>query len=127
MADNGYEFTAEQNAVIRDLGRKMQGVGVFMIVLGVLSLAGFGAGFLGPGAPSLVWIPIAAFFLLIGIWTVRAGREFRQVADTEGQDIRHLMTALAELRKFYTLHFWLFVVYLVLIVLTILGIPRGLG
>ncbi len=127
MADNGYEFTAEQNAVIRDLGRKMQGVGIFMIVLGVLSLAGFAVGLLGPRAPNLVWIPIAAFFLLIGLWTVRAAREFRQVAETEGQDIPHLMTALEELRKFYTLHFWLFVVYLVLIVLTILGIPEGLG
>ena len=127
MADDGYEFTGGQNAVIEDLARKMHGVGIFMLVLGVLSLVGFAAGFLGPEAPSLAWIAIAVYLLLIGLWTVRSGREFRQVAATEGEDIPHLMTALAELKKFYTLHFWLFVVYLVLIVLTILGIPQGLG
>ena len=127
MADDGYEFTAEQNAVIRDLARKMRGVGIFMVVLGVLSLVGYGAGYLGARTPSLLWLPIAAFFLLIGVWTVRAGRELAQVAETEGEDIPHLMRALGELKKFYSLHFWLFVVYLVLIVLTILGIPQGLG
>jgi hypothetical protein len=127
MAQDGYEFTREQNAVIRDLARKMHGVGIFMLVLGALSLVGFVAGFLGSKTPSLAWFPIAVFLQVIGLWTVRAGREFRQVAATEGQDIQHLMTALAELKKFYTLHFWLFVVYLVLIVLTILGIPQGLG
>ncbi len=37
------------------------------------------------------------------------------------------MTALAQLRRFYTLHFWLILVYLVLIVLAILGYPQGLG
>lgn len=125
MPGNGYEFTGEQNRVIRSLARKMQAVGIFMLVLGALALAGFVASLFG--TPAGVWIPVAVFFALIGVWTVRAGREFRQVVETEGSDISHLMTALTELKKFYTLNFWLFVVYLVLIVLAILGIPGGLG
>lgn len=128
MADKSYEFTPEQDAVIRELARKMQGVGVFMIVLAALALAGFVTGLATePARPGLAWIAVAAFLGLIGWWTVRAARELLQVADTEGADIPHLMRAFGELKKFYSLHFWLIVVYLVLIVLTILGIPQGLG
>ena len=125
MPGEDYEFSDAQNEVMLDLARKMQGVGIFMLVLGTLALIGFVVSLFAE--PQGVWIFVAAFFLVIGVWTVRAAREFRQVVTTEGSDISHLMTALTELKKFYTLNFWLFVVYLVLMLLTILGIPKGLG
>ena len=37
------------------------------------------------------------------------------------------MNALAQLRRFYTLHFWLIIVYLVLIVLALSAIRKGSG
>lgn len=123
-----YEFSAVQNAVIRDLARKMLVVGIFLIGLGVLALIAFVVELSGPdGEPDPLWIAAAVFFALIGIWTVLAASEFRQVVDTQDEDIAHLMTALAELKKYYALLFWLIVVYLLLILLTILGIPEGLG
>ncbi len=128
MSDERYEFSDAQNQVIHDLARKMQGVGIFMIALGVLALAGFVAGLLAPDlVPSLIWVFIAAYFVAVGLWSVRAARELEKVVTTEGEDIPHLMRAMGEIKKLYTLHFWLIVVYLLLVVLAILGIPGGLG
>ncbi len=127
MSSEAYEFTAEQNQLIADLAWKMKGVGVFMYVIGGLALAG-GVASATRSRPDLaIMLALgAAFFLAIATWTFQAGREFRRVVDTEGEDIAHTMVALAQLRRFYTLHFWLIVVYLVLIVLAILGYPEGL-
>ena len=128
MTLDSYEFTAEQNQLIADLARKMKGVAIFMAAIGAMALAGCVTSALR-ARPDLAVIAAlaAAFFLAIAFWTFRAGREFRRVVDTRGHDIPHTMNALAQLRRFYTLHFWLIIVYLVLIVLAILGYPEGLG
>ncbi len=123
-----YEFTAEQNELIADLARKMKGVGIFMAAIGALALAGCVTSALRARPDLAVMLALgAAFFLAIASWTVKAGREFRRIVDTRGSDIPHTMNALAQLRRFYTLHFWLIIVYLVLIGLAILGYPEGLG
>ena len=128
MALESYEFDAEQNRLIADLARKMLGVGVFMATIGALALAGCFAGALrGRLDLAVALVLVAAFFLAIAIWTVQAGLEFRRIVETEGEDIPHTMNALAQLRRFYTLHFWLILVYLLLIVLATLGFPEGLG
>ncbi len=128
MTAESYEFTAEQNELIADLAWKMKGVGIFMYAIGGLALAGGVAGALRSRPDLLVVLAlVAAFFLAVATWTYQAGREFRRIVETHGEDIPHTMTALAQLRRFYTLHFWLIVVYLVLIVLAILGYPEGLG
>ncbi len=106
----------------------MKGVGIFMAAIGALALAGCVTSALRARPDLAVMLALgAAFFLAIASWTVKAGREFRRIVDTRGSDIPHTMNALAQLRRFYTLHFWLIIVYLVLIVLAILGYPAGLG
>ena len=128
MTEESYEFTAEQNGLIADLARKMKWVAVFMFAIGALALIGTVSSALR-SRPDLavLLVLVAAFFLAIATWTFRAGREFHRIVVTRGQDIPHTMNALAQLRRFYTLHFWLIVVYLALIVLAILGYPEGLG
>ncbi len=128
MTLESYEFTADQNQLIADLAGKMKGVGIFMAAIGALAVAGCVTSTLR-SRPDLavVLALVAAFFLAIASWTVKASREFRRIVDTRGNDIPHTMNALAQLRRFYTLHFWLIIVYLVLIVLAILGYPEGLG
>ncbi len=128
MTLDSYEFTAEQNQLIADLARKMKGVGIFMAVIGAVALIGCLTSALRARPDLAVVSALAAAFLLaVAIWTLQAGREFRRIVDTQGSDIPHTMNALAQLRRFYTLHFWLIIVYLVLIVLAILGYPEGLG
>jgi len=125
---DGYEFSAEQNQLIADLARKMLGVGIFMLLIGALALiGGVASGFGSRLDAAVVLVLAAAFFLAVASWTVAAARSFRRIVETEGHDIPHTMAALAQLRRFYTLHFWLIIAYLVLIVLAILGYPQGLG
>ncbi len=128
MTLENYEFTTEQNDLIADLARKMKGVGIFMAAIGALAVAGCVTSALRTRPDLAVVLALtAAFFIAIASWTVKAGREFRRIVDTRGNDIHHTMNALAQLRRFYTLHFWLIIVYLALIILAILGYPEGLG
>ena len=117
----GYEFTLMQDEVIRALSKKMNFVGYFYIVASAMvGLAGLGFMFVN--------VLIGCFYLilltpelLIGIWTLNAGKSFRLVVDTKGQDIPYLMSALNSLRKLYTLMFWLLIIGLVFMVLAIVG------
>ena len=128
MTQDNYEFTAEQNHLIADLAKKMLCLGIFLLLTGALALAGCCASAWSSRADAAVVLVLAAaFFLAIGSWTVAASGSFRRIVETEGHDIPHTMAALAQLRRFYTLHFWLIIVYLALIVLAILGYPAGLG
>lgn len=43
------------------------------------------------------------FFLLLGAWTRSAGRSFRKIVDTQGNDITNLMNAVSSLQSMYAL------------------------
>ena len=55
--------------------------------------------------------------LVIGGFTVQAARAFRQIADSQGDDIGHLMIALAALRSVYGLQVILLCIVLALLAL----------
>jgi len=115
----GYEFTPPQSDTIRRLSGRMKFVGIFYIVAAAL-FGAFGviALFIMPLA-GLIYIVAMIPELLIGLWTVNAASSFRMIVDTKGHDIPHLMNALLSLRKLYTLQFWLLIIALALIVLSI--------
>jgi hypothetical protein len=104
---DSYEFTGRENAVIGRLGEKMHFVGLFTLGVGVLAI-GFGVmrRDLGPVVSGLL-------YAMMGVWTERAGAQFRTVVVTEGHDIRHLMHALEDLRRLYTLQFWICLIAIV--------------
>lgn len=117
----GYEFTMAQDEVIRALSKKMNFVGYFYIVASVLvGLAGLGFMFVNAWI-GLFYMILLTPELLIGLWTLNAGKSFRLVVDTKGHDIQYLMQALGSLRKLYTLMFWLLIIGLVFMVLAIVG------
>ncbi|MCX6133229.1 MAG: hypothetical protein NTU47_05370 [Ignavibacteriales bacterium] len=114
-----YEFTPAQNDIIRVLARKMKFVGVFYIIASCfVALAGVVAFFFSP-LVGLFYLVLVTPELLIGIWTIHAAHSFRLVIDTKGRDIPHLMDALTDLRKLYTLMFWLLVAGFVFVLLAI--------
>jgi hypothetical protein len=97
---NAYEFSPEQNEVIARLAASMRIVGVlsllaggFLVLVGFYQLARGDASALIQGVPALV----------IGGFTLQAAGAFRQIVDAQGDDIGHLMTALAALRNLYRL------------------------
>jgi hypothetical protein len=115
----GYEFTPLQNENIRRLSSKMKFVGIFYIVAAVLfGTLGVAALFVMPLA-GIIYIIAMIPELLIGIWTTKAASSFRMIVDTKGHDIPHLMNAVVSLRKLYTLQYWLLIIALMLIVVSI--------
>ncbi|WP_165219734.1 hypothetical protein [Aquisphaera insulae] len=112
-----YEFSYSDNATILDLGSKMSFVGIFMLGIGLFFF----------GTEIVRWVQtrilevgtlfLSLLFMVVGIWTHRAGREFLAVARTEGNDVTHLMSALSNLRRFYTLLYLIFFVALIFAVI----------
>jgi len=107
-----YEFDPGQNALIGVLAKKMLwvayfsiGAGLLLVVAGVVSIA-------DGGMTALIQAP---FFVIIGIWTKRAAVSFQRVVTTEGSDVTNLMAALGELKKLYTLQYWLILLVIALI------------
>jgi cell division protein FtsL len=99
-----YEFKPGENKIIGELASRMNFVGLFLLAVGILVIA--------HGVVVAVhWGPIISGTLtcVVGIWTQRASVSFRSVVQTQGCDISHLMRALEDLRKLYSLQFWLLI------------------
>jgi hypothetical protein len=83
-----------------------------MLLGGILFLAGLARG----DASALIQCVLA---LIFGGFTVQAAKAFRQIVDTQGDDIGHLMTALAALRSLYRLQVILLYIACALLVLAL--------
>lgn len=125
MEFQSYEFNNTQNKLIRELSEKMRFVGYFLIGLGILVAIGglvlIARGGIGNLIQGIVQI-------VIGFWTNKAASAFKQIVDTQGNDIENLMGALGELRKLYTLQYWLYIVALIFVALgVVLSIIFGIA
>jgi hypothetical protein len=119
-AEKQYEFKEAENKIIGELAAKMHFVGLFMLAMGLLVIA--------IGAVVVVhYGPIVSGVLacLIGLWTQRASMSFRNVVNTEGRDISHLISALDDLRKLYSLQFWLLILGVALALLGLWAVSFG--
>jgi hypothetical protein len=114
-----YEFDPEQNALIGSLAAKMRFVGLVLIALGVLALLGSAATFRDVRDGNLIIFGLLQ--VIIGVWTRSAASSFRQVVETKGSDITHLMDALDDLRKLYALQYWLVILAAVLLVVSLVA------
>lgn len=123
-APGQYEFTPEHDRLFEDLGAKMGFAGWFFLVLGVVGILRMLYLWLAWGAFA---IDVSSLVLLfVGFWTVRAARAFRDVAETTGRDISHLMRALVELQKLYALLYWILIaaVFLFAISFVLISVAR---
>ena len=108
-----YEFTYSENSIIGNLGSKMSFVGLFMLGIGLFFFASVIIRWVQSHHLEVALLFLTLLFIVVGIWTHRAGREFRSVAESHGKDISHLMGALENLLKLYTLLYLLFFIGLV--------------
>ena len=114
-----YEFSPPHLDIIRALSGKMRVVGVFYVLASCLvGMAGLTFLFFSPFIGVLYFILLIPQ-LLIGIWTIHAAHSFRLIVNTKGRDIPNLMTALTDLRKLYSLMFWLLITALVFVLLAV--------
>jgi ABC-type uncharacterized transport system permease subunit len=115
-----YEFTAEQSETISTLSTRMRWVGIFLIAIGVIAgIAGLMS--LAEAGIAVVSIIQAVIYALIGIWTMRAAASFALIPETESRDVTNLMSALGSLRTLYNFQFWLIIVGLIVLVLSLLA------
>ncbi len=112
-----YEFSFSENAIIGNLGSKMSFVGLFMVGVGLFFFVSVIIRWVRTHYLEVGLLFLTLVFIVVGIWTHRAGREFRSVSDTHGKDISHLMGALENLLKLYTLLYLLFFISLVFAVI----------
>jgi hypothetical protein len=82
-------------------------MGVLNAIAGVIGL--FTAS-IGSGIGDII---TGVVLTIIGIWTKKAASSFQLIVNTQGNDIENLMGALGELRKLYTLQYWLLIVALI--------------
>ncbi|MBV8883034.1 MAG: hypothetical protein JO235_03405 [Chroococcidiopsidaceae cyanobacterium CP_BM_RX_35] len=119
----GYEFSGSQNALIGDLAKKMNFVGILMIAGAILGLiSGFVTLFVGSSRGLFDFSSLiqGVLLLLIGLWTRNAAQSFKQVVYTTGADIENLLGALGELRKLYTLQYWLTIIVLIFLAIALI-------
>jgi hypothetical protein len=141
-----YEFTEQQNQLLGNLASKMAVVGTFLTVVGGLELlaavvavaaalrSNFPPDLLAripadvhnrlPGNSHLWAFAIQGgvaglLYLLMGTWTSSSAASFRQIVETRGSDITHLMNALGALNRMYTL---IYTIVLFVVVMTVLAI-----
>jgi hypothetical protein len=112
-SEKQYEFKPHENKIIGELAAKMHFVGLFLLASGLLVI--------GIGVFVHHYLPIiaGAFFCVVGLWTQRASVSLKSVVYTEGKDISHLIAALEDLRKLYSLQFWLLILALVVAVVSL--------
>ena len=82
----GYEFTGEQNEIIRRAGNGMMAFGVFQLVVAFFNLL------------SLNVFAVATAGV-VGLFGVQAGSAFKQVTESTGNDVAHLMEALDKVSR----------------------------
>lgn len=89
-------------------------VGYFSIAIGVIATL-VGILLLLQGNFTVISQGVTAF--LIGYWTLNASKSFLLIVQTKGTDIELLMNAVADMRRLYTLQYWLLIIGLVFLLL----------
>ncbi len=97
---SAFEFSEEQNTVIKSLSAAMRWVGAVLLVVGALQCLGGILNAATGGLPNLLQGIICIIF---AVFTYRAADAFRRIVDSVGEDVTHLMVALNSLRSLYRL------------------------
>jgi len=98
----------------------MKIVAIIMMILGALSVLSILAGDIGSAV-------MGVFYIIIGVWTKGAAQSIQNIVNTEGNDIDHLMNAVKDLNKLYSLQKWLMIVGIVLTVLAVIVVAASSG
>src|SRR5262249_32881254 len=99
-----HEFSLAETSTLDDLASWMGIVAIGSIVLGAFDVVGFIFALTRAAPASAIAMPIAgAAWIVVGIWLRLAAESLSAVTRTEGNDITHVLSALAAMRKAYVL------------------------
>lgn len=117
MPSAGYEFTPDQNREIAAVGSAfwLMGFVVGVQVVKQIYRAGISVWHLLDGDARASWVSVGERFALVlflaplAYWLLQASASFRNITETSGRDIDHLMDALRAIRSAYS---WVIVLIL---------------
>jgi hypothetical protein len=116
-----YEFTEDQNKVIKRLRANMLFVGIFILLLGAfLGIGDLIYCFAAPKVSIIKFIflaVVAIVTIMMGIFTFASSKSFMMVFKTEGNDIEHLMKAIDKLATWFGILTFAIIVALAIVVL----------
>lgn len=113
-----FEFNVPQEALIASLANLMRFVGGASVLVGAILLLAL----LQNPANALVVLIQSALMIVLGALTWSAGSRFRQVSETSGRDITHLMDALDRLRTIFLIQVWALIIALVFLAAVIVWV-----
>lgn len=113
-----FEFSATHERLIASLANLMKIAGGVTVAFGLLLVL---AMFQDPRQAIVLGIQ-SALMIAIGWLTFGAGGYFAKVAATRGEDIPHLMEALARLRTAYLIQVWALVAAVGFLIIVILWV-----
>lgn len=120
--EKNYEFDSSQNETIFTLAKSLQFVGAVTLLLAILFVLGMLRAFSESDWGDAISHGMSvAFTLAMGSLTYKAGREFQAIVATSGKDISHLMTALENLRKVYSVLSWIIILFALLLTVVLIA------
>ncbi|MFO0563084.1 MAG: hypothetical protein U0269_33995 [Polyangiales bacterium] len=122
-----YEFSVYENAVIKTLAGRMRAVAGITAAFAALEVVIAALAVMAD--PSLVIrAAIAAgVTAILAATLLKSAREFRAITESEGNDLRHLMTALGGLSQFFLVQCLVFVVAAGLVLVTVFVLLMAYG
>jgi hypothetical protein len=129
-AHASYEFSEDQNLVIRNLAARLRLLGAAVLLLAVLTLAGVAIAYGRLDQPlSLLGAPVLAciYLLALGGPLVKASKGLDAVVETSHNDIDHVMDALGTLQRVFLINCFVVAALVIvhLLVLPAYVIPGG--
>jgi len=115
-----HEFDASENEVFSGLSGAMRFVAAITMILGILLVC---VGVLSLSSPidAVVNLGQGVCMILIGAWLYSAGNNFKDIVNTEGNDITNLMFAIKKLKNVFTLQAWLLGIAIALVVIGVVA------
>lgn len=100
-----YEFTAAENEVVRELAGTMAVTGLVLIALAIVAILYAGVFIVGSrqDPTPLVVTAFCAPMVIAGFGLRSAAEPLMKIVASEGQDMTHLMSALREFRRVFTM------------------------
>ncbi len=93
-----YEFSQEQNKLIRSVAIRVVTQAVLLVLIGLTAVFQTVAIFkTAPLLNSMIWLVHSLVLITVGILFFRPSDNLKKIITTEGQDIPELITALGEL------------------------------
>lgn len=108
-----FEFGAAENEVFGRLATAMRFVGTASIALAVVTILSAAAAGATGGLRALPFVVGeavgAAVMVVTGVWLRGASRSVESIVTTQGSDVAHLMSAMGDLARMFTLQRMIFI------------------